>query len=524
MDNCAEFEKASSTSAIAMRWRIIGFTLCRLLLAVFVVTADGANPAPPQPLREFRGAWIATVANIDWPSRPGLSSSEQKAELLAIVEKAAQLKLNALLFQVRPACDALYASKIEPWSEYLTGKMGQAPDPCYDPLALLIEQAHQRGLEVHAWFNPFRARYSSPLSVAVSNHISRTHPKVVRNYGKLLWLDPSELFVQQRSQAVILDVVRRYDIDGVHMDDYFYPYPKKDAAGKRLDFPDQSNWQKYLANGGKLSRGDWRRKHVDDFVQNLYRSIRAEKSWVKVGISPFGIWRPGEPKQITGLDAYDELYADARKWLAQGWLDYVAPQLYWAIDPPAQSYPVLLKWWTDQNLHKRHVWPGNNSFNAGGKWRAQEIVNQVRLTRRQLGATGNIHWNMTSLLRNRGGLADTLARDIYAQPSLVPASSWLDKQPPSPPQLAVERDQSSKPVKVSWRAANSETIWLWIFQTRTDGKWTTEILPGKEMARSLAMRARNSGLDWIAVTAVDRCSNAGQATLLNVSNGQIAIR
>lgn len=254
-----------------------------------------SHATPPPPAREFRGAWVATVKNIDWPSKPGLSTAQQKAELLIILDRAAQLKLNAVLLQVRPACDALYASKLEPWSEYLTGKMGRAPSPFYDPLEFAVTEAHRRGLELHAWFNPFRARHNTGFSTLSKNHISRTHPEFVRTYGQQLWLDPGDKAARDYSQAVILDIVKRYDIDGAHMDDYFYPYAEKDKAGAVIDFPDWPSWNRYLAGGGKLSRGDWRRENVNGFVHRLHDEIKARKPWVKFGISPFGIWRPDQP-------------------------------------------------------------------------------------------------------------------------------------------------------------------------------------------------------------------------------------
>src|SRR5579871_3371768 len=317
-----------------------------VLLGLPLLPMSGnANDTPPPVPREFRGVWVATVANIDWPSKPGLSTDQQKAEMLAILDKAAQLKLNAIIFQVRPGCDALYDSRLEPWSEYLTGQMGRAPDSYYDPLAFAVEEAHKRGLELHAWFNPYRARHAEAKSSISPDHVSQMHPDLVKQYGRSLWLDPGEKAVQDYSLSVILDVVRRYDIDGVHIDDYFYPYKETDAQNKVLPFPDDASWQKYVQSGGTLSRDDWRRQNVDTFIERLYKGVKEVKPWVKFGISPFGIWRPGYPAQVKGFDAYQELNADSRKWLRNGWLDYWTPQLYWKIDQTGQSYPVLLKWW-----------------------------------------------------------------------------------------------------------------------------------------------------------------------------------
>lgn len=508
-----------------MNQKVILSAILQIAASALVVSATvdlsvPKNP-PPRPSREFRGAWIATIANIDWPSKPGLSSSQQRAEMVAILDKASQLKLNAVIFQVRPSCDAFYASRLEPWSESLTGKMGQPPEPFYDPLAFAIEQAHERGLELHAWFNPYRARNLSVKSEVAINHISRAHPNLVRTYGQYLWLDPGDKAVQEHSRAVISDVLRRYNIDGVHLDDYFYPYKQKDASGKFLDFPDEPSWNRYLAGGGRLSRADWRRKNVDDFVQGLYRTIKSEKPWVKFGISPFGIWRPGNPEQISGLDAYEQIYADSRKWLANGWLDYLAPQLYWAIKPPEHSYPVLLKWWASQNKEGRHLWPGNSSDKVGAQWQAEEILNQIRLTRKQPGAGGNIHWHMASLAGNRGHLADALSKGPYSQPALVPASPWLDKLPPGKPRISIEKEKTSERVKLSWNVTGSEPAWVWILQTKTGDQWKMEILPSKETSRLLKTRNPSSLPDWVAVTAVDRCSNTGATALLETRSGTL---
>jgi len=300
-------------------------------------TYRSTSVTPPPPAREFRGAWIATVANIDWPSKPGLGVAEQKAELIALLDRAAQLKLNAIIFQVRPACDAMYVSPLEPWSEYLTGAMGRAPQPFYDPLAFAIGEAHRRGLELHAWFNPFRALHPRARSPVAPNHISRTHPGWVRKYGDQLWLDPGEPAARDYVLSVVMDVVRRYDVDGVQFDDYFYPDPEKDTAGRELVFPDDATWRKFGLPGGFLSRDDWRRANVNQFIQRVYQSIKAVKPRVKFGVSPKGIWRPGYPQQIRGMDAYAKIYADSRKWLANGWLDYFSPELYWPIEPKEQS-------------------------------------------------------------------------------------------------------------------------------------------------------------------------------------------
>ncbi len=476
------------------------------------VTYVPSAQAPPAPAREFRGAWVATVRNIDWPSKPGLTTAQQQSELLAILNRAVALKLNAVILQVRPACDAFYRSPYEPWSEFLTGHMGRAPAPFYDPLALAVQEAHRRGLELHAWFNPFRAR-DATRAAASPEHISRTHPELVRSYGSQLWLDPGERAVQDYSRKVILDVVKRYDIDAVHIDDYFYPYPERRADGRMLEFPDSHTYARYLASGGKLSRGDWRRANVDEFVERLYRGIKSVKPWVKFGISPFGIWRPHFPAQIEGFDAYEGLYADARKWLRAGWLDYFSPQLYWRIEPTGQSYPVLLKWWEEQNVKRRHLWPGNNTVKAGGAWPAQEIVDQIKLTRAALGANGNVHWSMTALMENKGGISDSLRR-VYKEPALVPASSWLDKSPPGKPALTVTPDNELKVLRLTWEPSDKGVVRSWVVQVKRGKKWETSVLPGWLTFRTFLGGA--SAPEAMAVTAVDRCGVAGKPAVVEL--------
>ncbi len=461
---------------------------------------------PPLP-REFRGAWIATVANLDWPSKPGLGVAEQKAELIALFDRAAQLKLNAVILQVRPMADAVYASPLEPWSEFLTGTMGRAPQPFYDPLAFAIAEAHKRGLDLHAWFNPFRASLppAQARSPVALNHISRTHPEWVRRYGDQLWLDPGEPAARQHILDAIMDVVRRYDIDGVMFDDYFYPYPDNDASGHTIDFPDSASWRKYGAATG-VSRDEWRRENVNQFVQSVYHSVHALKPWVEFGISPFGIWRPGFPRQVQGLDAYAKIYADSRRWLTEGWVDYFSPQLYWSIDSQQQSFPVLLNWWSEQNAKHRHLWPSLNASNVGTKWKPDEITRQIQITRRQPGISGEIFYHLRNLLDDRA-LTDVI-RAQYPQPALVPATPWLDSTPPDKPKLSISESRAG--LRADWAASGGEPAWLWVLQFRINDAWTTEILPANQTSRTFF----DSKPDVIAVSAVDRSGNeSAPATL-----------
>lgn len=473
--------------------------------------------APPVP-REFRGVWVATVGNMDWPSKRGLSTAEAQAELIALLDRAVALKLNAVIFQVRPAADALYASSIEPWSEYLTGTQGKKPDPFWDPLSFVIAESHKRGLELHAWFNPYRARFTGSKSPLARNHIARTSPSLVKTYGGYLWMDPGEPLVRARTLRVVMDVVKRYDVDGVHIDDYFYPYPVT-RRGKRVDFPDTRSWQKYRAAGGKLARDDWRRDNVNQLVKALHDSVHKAKPWVRFGVSPFGIWRPGYPESVRGFDAYQQLYADARKWLREGWLDYFTPQLYWPTTRPQQSYPVLLDWWASENVHGRHLWPGNFTSQAGGRgsgsFPVSELMEQIRITRVNPGATGNVHFSMKSFLSNQAGMNDTLRIGPYAQPALPPASPWLAVAKPPVPTLG------ATPVADGWQldlqvAGSPSTAkpWQWVVRLRTDSAWVTMIVPG---GTSRLPVSRALGATAATVSALNRVGVESPSVTLPLS-------
>jgi uncharacterized lipoprotein YddW (UPF0748 family) len=510
-----------------------------------------AGDAPPAVEREFRGVWVAAVSNMDWPSRPGLPVDSQKAELVRMLDRARELRLNVVILHVRPAGDALYASDLEPWSEYLTGEQGRAPDPFYDPLAFAVEQAHARGLELHAWFNPYRARHPSSRGVAAPNHISRANPELVRTYGSYLWMDPGEDAVRRRSIDVVLDVVRRYDVDGVHIDDYFYPYREVGPDGREIEFPDSVTYARYRAAGGTLGRSDWRRSNVDRYVAELYDEVKATKRWVKVGISPIGTWRPNVEPQLGGFDAYEQIFADARKWMLDGTLDYMVPQLYWPIARTDVSFPVLLDWWVRQNPHGRGMYagliPGNVNLDTGGRtgWRPDEIIGQVYITRGRPGAEGHVHFRMGSLMPDgaytriagadtlpaarvdsirdiqrrvqarRDTLATRLRDEAYARPALPPAMTWLDDVPPPAPRVTmssgarVAADDGSVRVHLDIEPAPGEAAFVWVVQSRWNGVWRTEIVPGG--AREWTMTG-SVAPDVVWVSAVDRVGNQGSAT------------
>lgn len=483
------------------------------------VPAAVAGPADsiglPAVPREFRAVWVATVDNIDWPSRPGLPVDSAHAELMAILDRAQELRLNAIVLQVRPAADALYRSDLEPWSEYLTGEMGRAPDPSsplngWDPLGVAVQEAHRRGMELHAWFNPYRARHPSGESPVAASHIIRRRPDLVRRYGSMMWMDPGEPEVRAQTLAVVLDVVRRYDIDGVHLDDYFYPYPETDTATRQpVDFPDEPSWRRYVQGGGRLSRSDWRRENVNTLIRELYEGIHREKPWVKFGISPFGIWRPGYPAgQGTRFDQHEQLYADARKWIREGWVDYYTPQLYWAISRPDLSYPVLLRWWVEQNVHGRHMWPGNFTSRVPREWRAEEITDQVWVTRGIAGATGNVHFSMRAFMQNPDSLNERLLRGPYRDPALVPATPWLGGTVLPAPRVTYERGVNGA-YSLRLQPAGEAPRW-WVIRTRRGGAWSVDVLPGIIDVHASTVPPDTPPPDLIVVTPVDRLGIEGE--------------
>jgi uncharacterized lipoprotein YddW (UPF0748 family) len=461
--------------------------------------------APPAP-REFRGVWVATVANIDWPSKKGLTATQQRAEIKTILDRAQALNLNAVIFQVRPAADAFYKSDLEPWSEYLTGTQGKSPG--YDPLEVWIEEAHKRGLELHAWFNPYRARHHEAKSPLAKSHIAHTHPPAVKKYGEYLWMDPGEPFAAERTLAVIRDVVRRYDLDGVHIDDYFYPYPitkplptnaPKDAKSEEIDFPDDPAWQAYRQAGGKLARVDWRRQNVDQLVEKIYAAVHTEKPWVQFGVSPFGLGRPDRrPAGIKGFSQYDKLYADVELWLERGWLDYFVPQLYWPLASKEQSFPVLLDYWIAQNRAGRAIYAGlfTSAIGDEKKWSPSDITQQIELTRARPGAAGHVHFSSIALTTDRKGIAQKLA-PFYATPALVPAATWLGTKAPAAPTLTLTRER-----RVKVHAASDATllaIWRrsgthWRFAVQSARYATLEMAPNDEA---------------VVVSAVNRLGNEG---------------
>ena len=444
----------------------------------------------------MRGVWIATVANIDWPSRRDLTADQQRAELLDILDRAVGAGLNTIVFHVRPAGDALYESPLEPWGIMLTGTQGMTPG--YDPLAFAVDEAHKRGLELHAWINPFRAGNTADSLKLSPSHVFRARRDLGRVYGSQLWFDPGEPDVHDHVIRVVTDIARRYDIDAIHADDYFYPYPQTDASNRPIPFPDA---EAYARSGGTLSLGDWRRANVDRFVERLYREVHLVRPTLRVGISPFGIWRPGSPAGVTGLDAYATIYADARKWLQEGWVDYLAPQLYWAISAPQQSFSALLDWWIAQSARGRHVWPGLAAYRVqdgtSSAFSTSEIPGQVRLTRDRPAGTGHLLYNTTSTLtRNGGAVAASLSAELYRTRAILPAFPWLDSSVPGAPALRVANGS------LEIVPAAGESARWWVVRLESSGGWTTRVVFKTERSMTLP-----GGTKRVLVNAVDAAGN-----------------
>jgi uncharacterized lipoprotein YddW (UPF0748 family) len=380
-----------------------------------------------QPKYEFRGVWIATVDNIDWPPK-GSSTEAQKADFIRQLDLHKKNGMNAMIVQVRPAADAFYPSPYEPWSQWLTGVQGQPPSPYYDPMQFMIEETHKRGMEFHAWLNPYRANFDITTASIASNHITRIHPEWFLTYGDKKYFDPGNKEAQKFVVNVVRDIVKRYDIDAVHMDDYFYPYR---IPGK--EFPDEAS---YKASGSKLNKDDWRRGNTDSIIQAISIVIKQEKRLCRFGISPFSVWR-NKDKDPEGSDSkagqtnYDDLYADILLWMKKGWIDYVTPQLYLEIGHDKIAYEKLLDWWS-RHSYGRHIYIGHGIYRAGGKeagWNnPTQLPDQIKLLRRYPNVQGSIYFSSTTFNNNPNGWNDSLQNNYYRSPALIPKMGWLPEK------------------------------------------------------------------------------------------------
>lgn len=470
------------------------------------------------PKREFRGVWVASVANIDWPSKQGLSAIQQQNELIRILDEHQESGLNAVLLQIRPATDALYAKGREPWSKFLTGKQGQAPAPYYDPLEFAINEAHKRGMELHAWFNPYRATFTLSPSDVTSTHITRQRPEWFFTYAGKKLFNPGIPQVRDYIVQVVLDVVKNYDIDGVHFDDYFYPYPEKNQS-----IADGEQFRLYGQDFDNIA--DWRRNNVDLLIKELSDSIHNVKRFVKFGISPFGIWQNKsqnpEGSESSGLSGYSVLYGDARKWVQEGWIDYVNPQIYFPFFYRAAPYEKLVDWWSN-NAFGRHVYIGQAAYRATERregwldWK--QLPNQVRYLRQNPRVQGSVYFSSKSLTNNLAGFQDSLRQDFYNYPSLPPQMIWLDDVPPMAP-LNLQATMADQFAVLNWteplKARDGETAYGYVIYRFNAGEQVNLQDPSKILKISFDKQITSytdftskKGMQYsYVVTALDRLKN-----------------
>jgi uncharacterized lipoprotein YddW (UPF0748 family) len=475
------------------------------------------------PKREFRGVWIATVVNIDWPSDVHLSVDRQKQELLAILDADQRAGINAIILQVRPAADAFYAKSTEPWSRWLTGKQGQAPNPLYDPLEFAITEAHKRGMELHAWFNPYRATFDGNFKALSPNHITNLHPEWFFIYGGIKLFNPGLPEVRDYIVKVILNVVDNYDIDGVHMDDYFYP----DAvAGQKIG--DTGAYKDYGGDFDDIK--NWRRNNVDVLIKTLTDSIHKHKPLMKFGISPSGIWKnvgqDPDGSETHGRDSYYEQYADTRKWMKEGWIDYIVPQIYWQFGHRLAAYENLVDWWSD-NTYGRHLYIGQAPYRAfEPKSRAfhnpSEIPNQIKYLRDNPRIEGSVFFSNNSLMRNPLGLTDSLRANYYKYPALPPQMLWRDSVPPNAPKN-LDAKANGNSVKLKWvtpdTAKDKEPVYGYVVY-RFDGtekvnlndpKYILHIAYNADVEYEDKTAQRGKTYLYV-VTAIDRIKNESDPT------------
>jgi len=507
--------------------KIFSFTIFLFIQTIFCFTvhAQGAHYIPK---RELRGVWVSTVVNIDWPSKPGLSSDMQKQELLRLLDAHQRAGINAIFLQVRPSADAIYAKGKELWSRFLTGKQGYAPNPQYDPLDFAIQEAHNRGMELHAWFNPYRATFDLNEANVNPGHITKQHPAWFFNYAGKKLFNPGIPEVQQYIIDVIMAVVRNYDIDGVHFDDYFYPYP---AGGQSI--PDAQTFARY---GNGFSRiDDWRRNNVNLLIKTLADSIHQEKKYVKFGVSPFGIWQNRkqhpEGSETAGLSGYSQLYADAKAWVQNGWVDYINPQIYFPFNNRAAAYEILIDWWS-ANAYGKHIYVGHAAYRAadnsnGWKDRSQ-LPNQIRHLRNNPHIQGSVYFSSKSLVNNLGGFRDSLQYNFYRYKSLQPTMPWIDSIPPLAPENLYSHLLNANNLSLRWdappAAMDGETAYGYVIYRFNEGEPINlnnaqnilEIIFDVKRTFYTDQSIRRGARYTYVVTAIDRMKNESASSNVQV--------
>jgi uncharacterized lipoprotein YddW (UPF0748 family) len=468
---------------------------------------------------------VATVNNIDWPSKPGLSTEQQKREVMDILNMHSKNGMNAIIMQIRPASDAFYKSELEPWSKYLTGTQGKAPSPFYDPLQFWIEECHQRNMEFHAWLNPFRVAQNANEPLA-ANHVAFKHPDWVVNYGDKLYFDPGIPQTREFVIKVVTDIVSRYDVDAIHFDDYFYPYPLKE------DFPDESSFNQYNRGFLAAQKAFWRRDNVDLFIHALSVNIKKTKPWVKFGISPFGVWRnrtddPDGSETTAGTTNYDHLYADILKWQKNGWIDYCLPQLYWQIGHQSVDFVTLSKWWAE-HAYNRAMYIGQAVYKLEANSTIQEwkdpdqLVKQIQIIRQIPSLGGSAFYSSVHFKRDLFGFDQSLRDKLYKFPALVPPMPWIDNKAPEPPTHFKKRGH-----KLKWKSVEPENemdktaayvIYLNEVGQKFEAKNPENIFTITKH-KSIEFKPNSRKLQRkyeIRVSAVDRLHNESETSKVNV--------
>ncbi|HEK21932.1 glycoside hydrolase family 10 protein [Mucilaginibacter sp.] len=472
-----------------------------------------------QPKREFRGVWIATVVNLDWPTNARAGAEAQKRELASEMNTLQQTGINAIMFQVRPAADAFYAHSREPWSKYLTGRQGQSPG--YDPLDFAVTESHKRGMELHAWFNPYRATFDGRFAMLAPEHITRVKPEWFFIYDGIKLFNPGIPEVREYIVQVVLDVVKNYDVDGIHMDDYFYPYP---VRGQVIN--DVATFAQYGEGFDNIR--DWRRNNVDQLIHMLADSIHKYKPHMKFGISPFGIWanksQHPDGSATSGGSSYIENFADTRKWMQEGWIDYINPQIYWQIGNRSAAFDVLLNWWSN-NTFNRHLYVGQAPYRfyearSPAFKNPSEIPNQLRMIRANPRAQGSVYFRAQSIIGNANHIADSLRQDFYRHPALPPEMLWLDSVPPNPVQNFTARPEN-KGIMLKWAAplpaSDNEPVYGYVIY-RFQGNEKFDLADPKNIlhiqydteAAYFDTNVRPGATYFYVVTALDRLKNESE--------------
>ncbi len=432
----------------------IGYTLI-----VFFITISITIVAQPKK-REMRAVWIATVANIDWPSQNGLTSQQQREEMRTMLDSLQKNNINTIILQIRPTADAIYPSALEPWSSWLTGKQGQKPNPYYDPLQFIIDEAHRRCMEVHAWLNPYRVTNSDNIRQLSKDHLYFKNKDLFIKYGGKYYFNPGLDETRIFLNRVVEDVVEHYDIDAIHFDDYFYPY----RVGNE-EFPDDATFKQFPRGFAPNQKDDWRRNNVNMIISELHETIKNLKPWVQFGVSPFGVWRnsnvdPRGSNTRAGVQNYDDLYADVLKWLKEGTIDYVVPQLYWEIGKKVADYDVLVKWWSE-NSYGKNLYIGLYASQLGQReanaaWRnGNEVIRQLNLNTHYPQVDGAVFFSARGFLQNKQGLLDSLKHGLYKYPSIQPFNRNIQGEASAQPQnIRILRD--GKDAYLLWDEVNEE--------------------------------------------------------------------